>query len=92
MQWLGNFVMCVRASSGKVSILIIVLQIHVLINALVVTEFKTCWQFSQYLVGFAPGQRFRKSFGAVVHRGRMWGQSRCYNSKAIPSISQCDGD
>jgi hypothetical protein len=85
--------MCVRASSGKVSILIIVLQIHVFINKLVVTEFKTCWQFSHYLVGFAPGERFRRSFGAVLHRRRRrWGQSCCYNSKALPSKSRCDGD
>ena len=42
MQWQGNLIIRVCASTEEVSILISALYSHVLI----VTQFKTCWQFN----------------------------------------------
>jgi len=48
------------------TIMIIVYQVCVIIKVLVVTQFKTCWQFDFIWRDTLPGQRLHMSFRAVA--------------------------
>jgi hypothetical protein len=56
------------ASTEKVSILITVLQIHVIVNALFVTQFKTCLQFEVIWWDSSPVSASTEFLSAVVGR------------------------
>jgi hypothetical protein len=54
----------VFASAGNVIIMVIVLQFHVTVNVLVVTQFETCWQFDA-IGGLRSGSAFSQ-FGVPL--------------------------
>lgn len=95
MWWQGKCILymcvCTHTSTGKVGILITVLQIKVTIYAFVVTISKIRWQCDVIWCESSLVSTATVVLSAAVDR-RSWEQSCCYKSKVSSSKLQHGGD